>query len=272
MNKILFYLCLISYSFSFSQSNDMISYTANQNTDKWINYLSKSERGNVFDGIKEYVSRGAKICNINEYCLEVWQVNDGQIYFSLTEDYRRLGPAGYYNKLDDEIFLKEFKKRVESFLVEKNQGFGGKLKDFLDDGKVEKDKFDDDTSISLIIQIAFNNDPKTMQKFSDIMPNIERYTLNLNDYFYKVDSKDSQVILNGIYTVNGQEYSVSPANLQKFLSDFPNAEVLKPSIDFFNLLKSNSSIQIKLSGMGMVEVLSFSLKGSSKALSIFSLN
>jgi len=269
MNKILFYLCLISYSFSFSQSNDYSSYRANQNTDKWTNYILKSETGNVFDGIKERVSRGAKICTSYQYCLTVSQVNDGQIFFSLTEGSRR---PGIPKKFDGEIFLKEFKKRVESFLAEKNQGFGGKLKDFLDDGKVEKDKFDDNTSISLIIQIAFNNDPKTMQKFSDIMPNIEGSTLNLNDYFYKVDSKDNQVILNGIYTVNGQEYSVSPANLQKFLSDFPNAEVLKPSIDFFNLLKSNSSIQIKLSGMGMVDVLSFTLKGSSKALSIFSLN
>ena len=29
--------------------------------------------------------------------------------------------------------------------------------------------------------------------------------------------------MNEIYIVNGQEYSVGPANLQKFLSDFPNA-------------------------------------------------
>lgn len=253
MKRIVIALLLAPF-LTFSQSNDYFSYIEN-NKDKWTYYISKNQIGNVFDGIKEEISKYAKICTANQYCLEVRQTNDDEIYISLNEGRIIPGPSGIgpsgvaYNsrsyKDESDIFLLEYKKRVESL-------FSGVKGDYIDP--------------TLILEIAFNNDPKTIERFADDRPNFieDGSSFYLNEYFS--NDNDYQVILRGRIS------SVPFDELNQFLKAYPNAQVLKPFSEFFNLLKINSSIQIKLSGMGMEDVLSFSLKGSSKALSIFSLN
>jgi hypothetical protein len=230
MNKIIFYLCLISCSFSFSQYNDFLSYDTNRNSNKWTYFISKQE-GNVFDGFNEEVIRHAKICNIYQDCLKLRQENDGEI------DYR----------LDDGFF-DTYMWELERFNLEKEKGF---------------DEFNINTDTKLRLEIAFNNDPKTIEKFKDISPNINTGTLSMNKYFSDDDSKDIQA------TLNGKIVTIPPEELVRFIKAYPSAEILKPLSNFFNLLKSNSSIQIKMSGMGYQKVISFTLNGSSKALSTF---
>lgn len=230
MKKLLFYFCLISYSFSFSQYNDFLSYDTNRNSDKWTYFISKQE-GNVFDGFNEEVIRHAKICNIYQHCLRLRQENDGEI--------------DYYLDVD---FFASYMWELERFNLEKEKGF------------VE---YNINTDTTLRLEIAFNDDPKTIEKFKDVSPNINRGTLSMNKYFSDDDSKDIQA------TINGKIITIPPEELVQFIKAYPSSEILKPLSNFLNLLKSNSSIQIKMSGMSYQQVISFTLNGSSKALSLF---
>tara|TARA_B100000579_G_C22844696_1_gene863650 strand:- start:3329 stop:4072 length:744 start_codon:yes stop_codon:yes gene_type:complete len=245
MKKILFFICVFCFNISFSQYSDFLSYDANRNSDKWTYLVSKQQTGNVFDGINEEVIRHAKICNENQDCLKLRQENDGEIYYSLDEALYILGVSpNLDNRIpESNVFLLVYTERVESF----NQ---------------EKEKFDN-TDTSLRLEIAFNDDPDTIEKFEDISPNTNRGTLSMNKYFSDDNSKDIQV------SVRQRIYNIPSEELDLFIKKYPMAKVVKPLSNFFNLLKSNSSIQIKMSGMGSQKVMSFSLKGSSKALSIF---